>query len=208
MNRTATVTPSHGPGPGPGPAAGLRLHRAPIPRKLRPGPGERRRGRGARVKRRRRRGSPAPYLGKTAGAIVHFRLNFLYILHSQAPETNRCASRFALTPKKKASAILASARPGRGGAGSAQIPRKVCFGRCQPPGKTKVPGLYDSAVRTLLHEVGLTGSHLDAANNLKSEWHNITRPEALAATVPVLRLARHPGFQPKLPPNGPLLSPT
>jgi preprotein translocase subunit Sss1 len=43
-----------------------------IPRKLRPGPGERRRGRGARVKRRRRRGSPAPYLGKIAGAIVHF----------------------------------------------------------------------------------------------------------------------------------------
>ena len=66
MNRTATVTLSHGPGPGPGPAPPA------IPRKLRPGNGERRRGRGARVKRRRRRGSPAPYLGKIAGAIVHF----------------------------------------------------------------------------------------------------------------------------------------
>ena len=64
MKCTATVTPSHGPGP-PG------LHWA-IPRKLRPGPGERRTGREARVKRRRRRGSPAPYLGKIAGAIVHF----------------------------------------------------------------------------------------------------------------------------------------
>jgi hypothetical protein len=45
----------------------------------------------------------------------------------------------------------------------------------QPSGKTKV--LYDSAVQKLLDEVGL--SLLDAAN--KSEWHNITRPEALAA---------------------------
>ncbi len=45
----------------------------------------------------------------------------------------------------------------------------------QPLGKTKV--LYDSAVQKLLDEVGL--SLLDAAN--KSEWHNITRPEALAA---------------------------
>ena len=68
----------------------------------------------------------------------------------------------------------------------------------QPSGKTKV--LYDSAVQKLLDEVGL--SLLDAAK--KSEWHNITRPEALSS---LLRLARHPGFQPKLPPNGPLLSP-
>ncbi len=45
----------------------------------------------------------------------------------------------------------------------------------QPSGKTKV--LYDSAVQKLLDEVGL--SLLDAAN--KSEWHNITRPEELAA---------------------------
>ena len=45
----------------------------------------------------------------------------------------------------------------------------------QPSGKTKV--LYDSAVQKLLDEVGL--SLLDAAN--KSEWHNIIRPEALAA---------------------------
>jgi len=45
----------------------------------------------------------------------------------------------------------------------------------QPSGKTKA--LYDSAVQKLLDEVGL--SLLDAAN--KSEWHNITRPEALAA---------------------------
>ena len=51
--------------------ARVRLHWA-IPRKLRPGPGERRREREARVKRRRRRGSPAPFLGKIAGAIVHF----------------------------------------------------------------------------------------------------------------------------------------
>ena len=45
----------------------------------------------------------------------------------------------------------------------------------QPSGKIKV--LYDSAVQKLLDELGL--SLLDAAN--KSEWHNITRPEALAA---------------------------
>jgi hypothetical protein len=45
----------------------------------------------------------------------------------------------------------------------------------QPSGKTKV--LYDSAVQKLLDEVEL--SLLDAAN--KSEWHNITKPEALAA---------------------------
>jgi hypothetical protein len=45
----------------------------------------------------------------------------------------------------------------------------------QPSGKIKV--LYDSAARKLLDEVGL--SFLDAAN--KSEWHNITRPEAPAA---------------------------
>ena len=45
----------------------------------------------------------------------------------------------------------------------------------QPSGKTKV--LYDSAVQKLLDEMGL--SLLDAAN--KGEWHNITRPEALAA---------------------------
>ncbi len=45
----------------------------------------------------------------------------------------------------------------------------------QPSGKTKV--LYDSAVQKLLDEAGL--SLLAAAN--KGEWHNITRPEALAA---------------------------
>jgi hypothetical protein len=45
----------------------------------------------------------------------------------------------------------------------------------QPSGKTK--DLYDSAVQKLLDEVGL--SLLDAAN--ESEWHNITRPEALTA---------------------------
>ncbi len=56
----------------------------------------------------------------------------------------------------------------------------------QPSGKIKV--LYDSAVQKLLDsdEAGL--SLLDAAN--KSEWHNITTPEAPAA---LLRLARHPG---------------
>jgi hypothetical protein len=46
----------------------------------------------------------------------------------------------------------------------------------QPSGKIKV--LYDSAVQKLLDEVGPL-SLLDAAN--KSEWHNTTRPEALAA---------------------------
>ena len=45
----------------------------------------------------------------------------------------------------------------------------------QPSDKTK--DLNDSAVQKLLDEVGL--SLLDASN--KSEWHNITRPEALAA---------------------------
>ncbi len=45
----------------------------------------------------------------------------------------------------------------------------------QPSGKIKV--LYDSAVQNLPDEAGL--SLLDAAN--KSEWHNITKPEALAA---------------------------
>ena len=45
----------------------------------------------------------------------------------------------------------------------------------QPSGKIKDP--YDSAVHKLLGELGL--SLLDASN--KSGWHNITRPEALAA---------------------------
>ena len=45
----------------------------------------------------------------------------------------------------------------------------------QPSGKTK--DLYDSAVHKLLGELGL--SLLDASN--KGEWHNITRPEALAS---------------------------
>ncbi len=45
----------------------------------------------------------------------------------------------------------------------------------QPSGKTK--DLYDSAVQKLLDELGR--SLLEASN--KSEWHNITRPEALAA---------------------------
>jgi hypothetical protein len=45
----------------------------------------------------------------------------------------------------------------------------------QPSDKTKV--LHDSALQKLLDELGL--SLLDAAN--KSEWHNITRPESLAA---------------------------
>ena len=67
----------------------------------------------------------------------------------------------------------------------------------QPSGKIKV--LYDSAVQKLRGEVGLTGtgSLLDAAN--KSEWHNITRPEALAAQAraasagPAGRLPLKPG---------------
>ncbi len=41
----------------------------------------------------------------------------------------------------------------------------------------KPKDLYDFVVKKLLDELGL--SLLDAAN--KSEWHNITRPEALAA---------------------------
>ncbi len=51
----------------------------------------------------------------------------------------------------------------------------VVDGKQPPSGKIKV--LYDSAVQKLLDEVGL--SLLDAAN--KREWHDITRPEALAA---------------------------
>jgi hypothetical protein len=47
----------------------------------------------------------------------------------------------------------------------------------QPSGKTKV--LYDTAVQKLLGEVGLSPGLLDAAN--KSEWHNMTIPEARAA---------------------------
>jgi hypothetical protein len=45
----------------------------------------------------------------------------------------------------------------------------------QPSGKIK--DLYDSAAHKLLGELGL--GLLDASN--KSEWDNITRPEALAA---------------------------
>jgi hypothetical protein len=45
------------------------------------------------------------------------------------------------------------------------------------PGTSRTKDLYDSAVQKLLDELGL--SLLDASN--KSEWHNITRPEALAA---------------------------
>jgi hypothetical protein len=46
-----------------------------------------------------------------------------------------------------------------------------------------IPSTYDSAVHLLLGELGL--SLLDASS--KSEWHNITRPEALAARA-ALRL--------------------
>jgi hypothetical protein len=49
----------------------------------------------------------------------------------------------------------------------------------QPSGEIKV--LYDSAVQKLLGEVARGLSLLDAASRDKSEWHNITRPEALAA---------------------------
>ena len=45
----------------------------------------------------------------------------------------------------------------------------------QPSGETK--DLNDSAVQKLLGELGL--GLLDASN--KSEWHNVTRPDALAA---------------------------
>jgi hypothetical protein len=49
-------------------------------------------------------------------------------------------------------------------------------------------------------------SLLDAAD--KSEWHNITRPEAaLAAPARAASGFSATGFQPKLPPNGPLLPP-
>ena len=58
----------------------------------------------------------------------------------------------------------------------------------QPSGKIKV--LYDSAVQKLLDEVGLRVSLLDAAN--KSEWHNITRPEALAAQPEARAASRFP----------------
>ena len=60
---------------------------------------------------------------------------------------------------------------------------------------------YDSAVQKLLDdsEVGL--NLLDAAN--KSEWHNITRPEAFAAQARAASGFPYT-FQPKLPPNGPL----
>ncbi len=53
----------------------------------------------------------------------------------------------------------------------------------QPSGQIK--GLYDSAEYELLGELGL--SLLDASGlslldaSSKGEWHNITRPEALAA---------------------------
>jgi hypothetical protein len=40
-------------------------------------------------------------------------------------------------------------------------------------------GEYNSALQKLLDEVGLRVTLIDAAN--KSEWHNITRPEALCS---------------------------
>jgi hypothetical protein len=72
----------------------------------------------------------------------------------------------------------------------------------QPSGKTTGKVLYDSAVQKLLDEVGL--SLLDAANNLKSEWHNITRPEELAAQA---RAASESGFPAQAAAKRPLLSP-
>ncbi len=66
-----------------------------------------------------------------------------------------------------------------------RTPSRFSLQRCwvvdgkQPSGKTKV--LYDSAVQKLLDEAGLTDSLLNAANKSRSEWHSITRPEALAA---------------------------
>ncbi len=48
---------------------------------------------------------------------------FQYILHGQAPETNRCASRFALTPKKE---ILGHSglAPALGGLGARKFRKK------------------------------------------------------------------------------------
>jgi hypothetical protein len=62
----------------------------------------------------------------------------------------------------------------------------------QPSGKIK--DLHDSDVQKLLDELGL--GLLDVSN--KSEWHNITRPEALAARA-ASRLPAQ-AREPKLPP--------
>ena len=87
-----------------------------------------------------------------------------------------------------------------------------------PSGKTK--DLYGSAVLVSKEAAWRAGTQLpsqpglrDAAtssNNLKSEWHNVTRPEALAARAggagPRIQVQKNQNqsFQPnlKLPRNG------
>jgi hypothetical protein len=66
MNRTATVTPSHGPGPGPGPAP---LGDSPEAQAGARGTEE---GTGGESKEEEKKGQPSPFSGKIPGAIVHF----------------------------------------------------------------------------------------------------------------------------------------
>ena len=83
---------SHGPGP---PAAPLKLGGSPEAQAGARGTEEGTEGESKR--RRRRRGSPAPFLGKITGAIVHFSTSCT----ARPPKTDPCASRFALTPQKE-----------------------------------------------------------------------------------------------------------
>ena len=101
MNRTATVMPSHGPGPGPGPAP---LGDSP---EAQAGARGTEKGTGGESKEEEEEGQPSPLSREDCRGYSAFQ----YILHSQAPETNRCASRLATT----ASALRASAAPQPGG---------------------------------------------------------------------------------------------
>jgi hypothetical protein len=54
-------------------------------------------GTGGESKEEEKKGQPSPLFREDCRGYSAFQ----YILHSQAPETTRCASRFALTPQKE-----------------------------------------------------------------------------------------------------------
>ena len=84
-------------------------------------------GTGGESKEEEKEGQPSPLSGKMTGAIFNFELEvtFQYILLGQAPEPDRCASRFALTPKKERLGHSGLGHPRRGLGGG--IPPKSLF---------------------------------------------------------------------------------
>ncbi len=83
-------------------------------------------GTGGESKEEEKEGQPSPLSGKMTGAIFNFEVTFQYILLGQAPKPDRCASRFALTPKKERLGHSGLGPP-PGGPGRGQISPKSLF---------------------------------------------------------------------------------